>query len=91
MNEEKHHLYELILQQLVKDGYTRAAEHLSDTALIPLPKSSVVVRGDEPDLEAIVHHHMLTHIPMTQQQRFKDSSNLVELGESTLDYSSSDR
>lgn len=61
MNEEKNHLYQLILRQLVKDGYSRAAEALSDAALLPL-EPSASLRGDEPDLEAIVHHHHLTYV-----------------------------
>jgi cleavage stimulation factor subunit 1 len=60
MNEEKNHLYQLILRQLVKDGYARAAEALSDSALLPLEQAGI--RDDEPDLEAIVHHHHLTHV-----------------------------
>lgn len=51
MNEERHGLYQLIMSQLTKDGYTRAAELLSDTALIPRQDGGTVLRGDEPDLE----------------------------------------
>ena len=51
MNEERNALYQLIMGQLTKDGYTRAAELLSDTALIPRQDSGTVLRGDEPDLE----------------------------------------
>jgi cleavage stimulation factor subunit 1 len=71
MEEEKNKLYQLILRQLQKDGYTRAAELLSDTALLPFEKRLIV--DDEPDLEAIVHHHYLTYVPT----RHKSQSSLL--------------
>ena len=76
MNEEKNKLYQLILRQLMKDGYTRAAAFLSDTALLPMEPMQTV-QGDEPDLEAIVQHHYLTHIPVVRQQKGGQGVELV--------------
>jgi WD40 repeat protein len=89
MNEEKHHLYELILRQLTKDGYTRAAECLSAEALIPSePAEAVLLQGDEPDLEAIVHHHHLTYVPTRQRGADATLATVApELLPSSLDFS----
>ncbi len=76
MEEEKAKLYQLILKQLLKDGYTRAAELLSDSALLPLERRVII--DDEPDLEAIVHHHYQTYVP-NQQKGNNMSSFLNEL------------
>lgn len=82
MEEEKNRLYQLILRQLLKDGYTRAAQLLSDTALLPLEMRAVA--SDEPDLEAIVHHHHLTHVPTRTRTAASELLNEVALG-ATLD------
>jgi hypothetical protein len=36
-----------------------------------------VVHGDEPDLEAIVQHHYLTHVPVVRQQTLGQGVELV--------------
>ncbi len=93
MNEEKNHLYQLILRQLVKDGYNRAAECLSDSALLPLER--VVSQEDEIDLEAIVHHHHLTHVAAQHHQNSTGSLSSALLADpdalisSSLDFSAS--
>lgn len=90
MNEEKNALYQLIMRQLEKDGYWRAAENLSDTALLPREGGAQrEVGADEVDLEAIVHHHMLTHAATARS--LPTGTNLGQLGPSTLDFASADR
>jgi hypothetical protein len=92
MNEEKNHLYQLILRQLVKDGFSRAAELLSDSALLPMQPLDNSLQSDEPDLEAIVHHHHLTYVATRESHRSSatgSSSSIVDPDQlsSLLDFS----
>ncbi len=80
-------MYELILRQLSKDGFTRAAESLSAEALIPAEPAEAVVQGDEPDLEAIVHHHHLTYVPTRHRAASASLATVPpELLPSSLDF-----